>query len=138
MTMMIVQRLKKKSIRCLSPSISSIRWHKNSKDYAKNSFERWKMESCRLGGFLPLFPRKNSFLLYRCRVYFRAAFLKLVKLESALTAICFSHLMERYDGTNWDFQLFRSIYGEEVLKLFDCEIAVSVQTELMDCENVTA
>ncbi|MCP9264714.1 Tubulin polyglutamylase TTLL5 [Dirofilaria immitis] len=52
----IAQRLKKKSIRCLSPSFSPTKIYTNNKERAQNSFERWKMEFDRLGAFVPLFP----------------------------------------------------------------------------------
>ncbi|KAM3717069.1 Tubulin polyglutamylase ttll-5 [Dirofilaria immitis] len=107
----IAQRLKKKSIRCLSPSFSPTKIYTNNKERAQNSFERWKMEFDRLGAFVPLFPRENSFYLY-------------------------SYLMEDYDTINWDARLFEDIYGNRFSHSFSEKTIRLVQEELMDCENI--
>ncbi|VDM10772.1 unnamed protein product [Wuchereria bancrofti] len=107
----VAQRLKKKSIRCLSPSFSPTKIYANNKERARNSLERWKVEFDRLGAFVPLFPRENSFYLY-------------------------SYLMEDYDTINWDARLFEDIYGDRFSDLFAEETVKLVQKELMDCENI--
>ncbi|VIO98615.1 Tubulin-tyrosine ligase family protein [Brugia malayi] len=107
----VAQRLKKKSIRCLSPSFSPTKIYANNKERARNSLERWKVEFDRLGAFVPLFPRENSFYLY-------------------------SYLMEDYDTINWDARLFEDIYGDRFSDLFTEKTVKLVQKELMDCENI--
>uniref|UniRef100_A0A0R3RV02 Tubulin--tyrosine ligase-like protein 5 n=1 Tax=Elaeophora elaphi TaxID=1147741 RepID=A0A0R3RV02_9BILA len=107
----IAQRLKKKSIRCLSPSFSPTKIYTNNKERSRNILERWKMEFDRLGAFVPLFPRENSFYLY-------------------------SYLMEDYDTVNWDARLFEDIYGSISSDSFSEETVKLVQKELMDCENI--
>ncbi|KAL3985631.1 Tubulin-tyrosine ligase family protein [Acanthocheilonema viteae] len=107
----IAQRLKKKSIRCLSPSFSPTKIYTNSKERSRNSLERWKMELNHLGAFVPLFPRENSFYLY-------------------------SYLMEDYDTVNWDARLFEDIYGYTFSDPFSEKTVKLVQKELMDCENI--
>ncbi|VDP12949.1 unnamed protein product [Onchocerca flexuosa] len=109
--LLIAQRLKKKSIRCLSPSFSPTKIYTNSRERARNNLERWKMEFDRLGAFVPLFPRENSFYLY-------------------------SYLMEDYDIVNWDARLFEDIYGDRFSHPFSEKTIKLVQKELMDCENV--
>ncbi|VDK73024.1 unnamed protein product [Onchocerca ochengi] len=109
--LLIAQRLKKKSIRCLSPSFSPTKIYMNSKERARNNLERWKMEFDRLGAFVPLFPRENSFYLY-------------------------SYLMEDYDIVNWDARLFKDIYGDGFSHPFSEKTIKLVQKELMDCENI--
>uniref|UniRef100_A0A8R1TY20 Tubulin--tyrosine ligase-like protein 5 n=1 Tax=Onchocerca volvulus TaxID=6282 RepID=A0A8R1TY20_ONCVO len=108
--LLIAQRLKK-SIRCLSPSFSPTKIYMNSKERARNNLERWKMEFDRLGAFVPLFPRENSFYLY-------------------------SYLMEDYDIVNWDARLFKDIYGDGFSHPFSEKTIKLVQKELMDCENI--
>lgn len=54
-----------------------------------------------------------------------------------MNTVHFSSLMEQYDTVDWDAQLFRDIYGETLSESFDQEIAMLVQKELMDCENVS-
>ncbi|EFO28426.1 hypothetical protein LOAG_00072 [Loa loa] len=110
-TLFIAQRLKRKSIRCLSPSFSPTKIYTNNKERARNSLERWKMEFDRLGAFVPLFPRENSFYLY-------------------------SYLMEDYDTVNWDALLFENIYGDGFPDPFSEKTIKLVQKELMDCENI--
>ncbi|OZC08837.1 hypothetical protein X798_04069, partial [Onchocerca flexuosa] len=109
--LLIAQRLKKKSIRCLSPSFSPTKIYTNSRERARNNLERWKMEFDRLGAFVPLFPRENSFYLY-------------------------SYLMEDYDIVNWDARLFEDIYGDRFSHPFSEKTIKLVQKELMDCENI--
>ncbi|VDM98596.1 unnamed protein product [Thelazia callipaeda] len=111
-SMFITQRLKKKSLRCLSPSLSPSKFRKNSRECVRKSLEQWKMESNRLGAFLPLFPRGNSFLVYRC-------------------------IMEEYDIINWDACLFEGIHGDKFSQDLDKETVKLVHQELMDCENIT-
>ncbi|VDK74356.1 unnamed protein product [Litomosoides sigmodontis] len=110
-TLFIAQRLKKKSIRCLSPSFSPNKIYMNTKERSRNSLEKWKMELDRLGAFVPLFPRENSFYLY-------------------------SHLMEDYDTVNWDWRLFEDIYGYKSSDRFSEKTIKLVQKELMDCDNI--
>ncbi|CAG9539461.1 unnamed protein product [Cercopithifilaria johnstoni] len=107
----IAQRLKKKSIRCLSPSFSPTKIYTNSKERSRNSLEKWKMEFDHLGAFVPLFPRENSFYLY-------------------------SYLMEDYDTIKWDARLFEDIYGSTFSDLFSEKTIKLIQKELMDCENI--
>uniref|UniRef100_A0A915PNE5 Tubulin--tyrosine ligase-like protein 5 n=1 Tax=Setaria digitata TaxID=48799 RepID=A0A915PNE5_9BILA len=103
---------KKKSIRCLSPSFSPAKFYSNNKERFRNSLEKWKLESDRLGAFVPLFPRENSFNLY-------------------------SHLMEDYDIINWDARLYEDIYGDRFPDSFSKGTVQLIQKELMDCGNIT-
>lgn len=105
--------LKIKKGAMLSKRDRSYNANKPTQSYEKKAkflLERFKIESVRRGGFICIFPRRNSWKLY-------------------------SNLMDDVGLEKWDYRLHRDLFGEGAVDSVDIELAKLVQQQLIDCKT---
>lgn len=77
---------------------------------AKFLLERFKIESMRRGGFICIFPRRNSWKLY-------------------------SGYMDDVGLEKWDYRLHRDLFGVDAVDGVNVELAKQAQEQLIDCKK---